>query len=51
MDSRMPRINVELPDNLHRRVKAAAALAGLSLRDYVVAVFDGELPPPAKEKP
>ncbi len=49
MDSRMPRINVELPDNLHRRVKAAAALAGMSLRDYVVAVLEGELPPPPAE--
>lgn len=40
----------ELPDSLHRRIEAAAAMAGLSLRDYLVAVFEGRLPPPSDEK-
>lgn len=35
----MPRLNVDLPDDLHRRAKAAAALAGLSLKDFVVAAI------------
>lgn len=42
----MPRINVEMPDELHRRVKSAAALAGLSLRDYLIAILEGRLQPP-----
>lgn len=31
----MPRLNVNLPDELHRRAKAQAALRGVSLREYV----------------
>ena len=44
----VPRLNVELSDELHRQVKAAAALAGLNLTDYVTKVLKGELPPPGK---
>lgn len=29
------RINIELPDDLHRRAKAAAALAGQTLKDFI----------------
>lgn len=32
----MPRILIEVPDELHRRVKAAAALEGLTLKAYVL---------------
>jgi predicted HicB family RNase H-like nuclease len=32
----VPRINVEVPADLHRRAKAAAALADVSLKDFVI---------------
>jgi len=34
------RINVEVPDELHRRAKAAAASSGVSLREYVIAALE-----------
>jgi Antitoxin ParD len=34
------RISVEVPDELHRRAKAAAATAGVSLREYVIAALE-----------
>jgi predicted DNA binding CopG/RHH family protein len=40
------RININVSSELHRRVKAAAALAGLSLADYLTEVLEGRLPPP-----
>jgi len=49
--ARMPRLNVELSEDLHRRVKAGAALAGLNLTDYITAVLEGELPLPPRELP
>ena len=33
--NRMPRLNVNLDESLHRRAKSQAALKGLTLRDYV----------------
>ena len=35
----VPRVNVDLPDDLHRRAKAAAALQGVTLRDYLIAAL------------
>ncbi len=32
----MARINIDLPADLHRKAKAAAALAGISLRQFVI---------------
>ncbi len=32
----MARINIELPDELHRKAKAQAALRGVNLKDYIV---------------
>jgi predicted HicB family RNase H-like nuclease len=34
------RISIQVPDELHRRAKAAAANAGVSLRDYVIAALE-----------
>jgi predicted HicB family RNase H-like nuclease len=34
------RISVEVPDELHRRAKRAAADAGVSLREYVIAALE-----------
>jgi predicted HicB family RNase H-like nuclease len=33
------RIHYEIPDDLHRRVKAAAAMRGMTLKDYIVEVL------------
>jgi uncharacterized protein (DUF1778 family) len=37
----MARINVDLDTDLHRKVKAAAALKGVTLKDFVVATLQG----------
>lgn len=48
LDLAMARINVNLDDELHRKVKAAAALEGLTLKDFVVTTLhravEDELP-------
>jgi len=36
---RVARIHYEIPDDLHRRVKAAAAMRGMTLKDYIVEVL------------
>lgn len=35
----MARVNIDLPDEVHRQAKAAAALRGISLKDFVVAAL------------
>jgi predicted HicB family RNase H-like nuclease len=45
-------VNVEIEDDLHMRVKAAAALRGMTLKAYVAAALqkalDDEPPPPPR---
>ncbi|HUF85214.1 MAG TPA: hypothetical protein VMQ81_11545 [Acidimicrobiia bacterium] len=36
----MPRIHYEIPDDLHRRAKAEAALQGRTLRDFLIAALE-----------
>lgn len=36
----MARIHYEIPDDLHRRAKSAAALQGLTLKEFVIAALD-----------
>lgn len=36
----MPRLHIELPDNLHRRAKAAAAMQGVTLKEFVTTAID-----------
>lgn len=36
----MARINVDLDEELHRKVKAAAALRGVTLKAFVVATLE-----------
>jgi len=36
----MPRIHYEIPDDLHRRAKAEAALQGLTLRDFLIKALE-----------
>lgn len=35
----MSRLSIEIPDDLHRQVKAQASLQGLSMRDYVLKIL------------
>lgn len=34
------RIHYEIPDDLHRKAKSAAALKGITLKDFVVAALE-----------
>lgn len=36
----MPRLHIELPDDLHRRAKAAAAMQGVTLKTFVTTAID-----------
>lgn len=38
------RIHIEVPDDLHRRAKAAAALQGLTLKDFVIQAVEKAIP-------
>lgn len=40
MLSSVARIHYEIPDDLHRRVKAEAAMQGVTLKDYVIAALE-----------
>jgi predicted HicB family RNase H-like nuclease len=33
-------IHYEIPDELHRKAKSAAALQGVTLKDYIVAALE-----------
>ncbi len=33
-------MNYEIPDELHRRAKAAAAIQGVSLKDFLIAALE-----------
>lgn len=36
----MPNINMELPEELHKKVKIAALMSDTSLKDYVINVLE-----------
>lgn len=36
----MPRIHYEIPDDLHRKAKAEAALQGVTLRDFLIEALE-----------
>lgn len=36
----MPSIKYDLPDDLHRRAKAAAALQGVTLKDFILGAIE-----------
>lgn len=37
------RIHYEIPDDLHRRVKAAAAMRGQTLKDFLIVALEAAL--------
>jgi hypothetical protein len=47
MVSAVARIHYEIPDDLHRKVKAAAALKGVTLKDFVIEALAASI----SEKP
>lgn len=47
--STMTWIRLELPDLLHRRLKAEAAMAGMTLRDYLLKVLGEAIETEASE--
>ncbi len=36
----MARVHYEIPDDLHRRVKAAAALSGQTLKEFLIEALE-----------
>jgi predicted HicB family RNase H-like nuclease len=38
--SDIARIHYEIPEELHRRVKAAAAMNGQTLKDFIIAALE-----------
>ena len=40
----MPRINIELPDPLHKRCKLAATAKGMTLKGYLTEELERGLP-------
>ena len=38
--TRVPRLHIELPDNLHRRAKVAAAQRGVTLKAFVIEALE-----------
>ena len=48
--TRVARIHYEIPDELHRRVKAAAAMRGVTLKDYIVEVLSRAVEADARER-
>jgi predicted HicB family RNase H-like nuclease len=41
----MTRVHVEIPDDLHRKAKAAAALEGVTLKDFVIKALEVAVEP------
>lgn len=44
------RIHIEVPDDLHRRAKAAAAMQGVTLKDFVIRALEGAIRPEVDER-
>ncbi len=39
----MGRINIELSEELHKKLKVVCALKGITIRDYIVSALESEL--------
>ncbi len=44
------RIHYEIPDDLHRRVKAAAAMNGQTLKDFLIEALERAVDEPKPKK-
>ena len=38
----MVNINIQIPDELHKRIKIVCAMKGVTLKDFVVDALDGD---------
>jgi predicted HicB family RNase H-like nuclease len=45
------RVHYEIPDDLHRRAKSAAALQGLTLREFVIRALADAVDKATDEEP
>lgn len=43
------RIHYEIPDDLHRRAKSAAALRGVTLKDFLIQALEDASKPDARQ--
>src|SRR5690349_6615722 len=43
-DEKMKRMTFDVPESLHKRVKAGCALRGVTIRDVVLALLEQEFP-------
>lgn len=41
----MVNVNIEIPEELHRQIKLAAVLEGVTLKAYVIETLDDGVPP------
>jgi predicted HicB family RNase H-like nuclease len=39
----MTRVNIEIPDEVHKKAKVASAMAGISLKDLINAAIEEKL--------
>ena len=46
----MPVIHYEIPEDLHRRAKAAAAMEGCTLKDFVVEALEAAVEKDEKKR-
>jgi predicted HicB family RNase H-like nuclease len=44
----MVNINIEIPDELHKRAKIAAALTDITLKEYIIRALEHHVPAEAK---
>jgi hypothetical protein len=39
----MGRINIELPEELHKKLKVVCALKGITIKEYIISAVESEL--------
>jgi hypothetical protein len=44
-DERMKRFTIDVPESLHRRIKAECALRGVKMADYLRQMLESLFPP------
>ena len=51
MPTTVARIHIEVPDDLHRRAKAAAAMAGVTLKEFVLQALGAAIRAAENKRP
>ena len=39
----MGRINIELPEELHKKLKVVCAMKGMTIKDYIISTLESEI--------